>query len=124
MSNEYLRAFVIGSSFFIIFPFFFAVSQFEKNKFNFEYVDYTFLAPIYLGLMNVFSLYIAKTFHLTKQLRFLYTSLFSPTVIVLTVYYFNIYNYTLYEWIDHIIKLYLFYFIIVNFILFLLDTYV
>ena len=124
MSNEYLRAFVVGSSFFIIFPFFFIVSQFQKDKYNFEYVYYTFLAPIYLGLMNVFSLYIAKTYHMTKQLRFLYTSILSPTVILFIVYYFNIYNYTLNEWIEHIIELYLFYFVIVNFVLFLLDKYV
>ena len=124
MSNEYLRAFVIGSSCLIFLPFFIAVSQFKKEYFNFDYVSYTIIAPIFLGFMNMFSLYFAKLLNITKQMRFLLTSLIAPTIVILAVMSFNIYNYTKDQWINHIWKTYLLYFIVVNIILFLLDKYV
>lgn len=124
MHNEYLRAFVIGSSFFVFAPFFFAVSRFDKKKINYDYVSYTFLAPIGLGFMNVISLLIANKFNLSRRMRYFITSLITPTYVTAMVIFLQLYNYSKMEWIHHIWKLYLFYFIIVNFNLYFLDKYV
>jgi hypothetical protein len=124
MSNEYLRAFVIGSSCLVFLPYFYAVSRFSPEKFNFDYVTYTFLAPIGLGFMNLLSLIFAKIFHFSRKIRYLLTSVLAPTFVLFMVYMLSVYNYTMNEWINHAITLYVFYFFIVNFILYNLDKYV
>ena len=124
MSNEYLRAFVIGSSCLVFLPYFYAVSHFRPEKFNFDYVTYTFLAPIGLGFMNLLSLIFAKIFHFSRKIRYLLTSVLAPTFVLFMVYMLSVYNYTTNEWINHAITLYVFYFLIVNFILYNLDKYV
>ena len=124
MINQYLRAFVIGSSCLVFLPYFYVVSHFTKEKFNFDYMTYTFLAPPSLGLMNMISLFIANQLNISKTNRFLLTSLIAPTIVLFTVVYFKIYNYKNREWVNHIVKLYLLYFIVFNIILFTLDKYV
>ncbi len=124
MVNEYLRAFVIGSSFLVFFPYFYSVYGFEKEKFNFDYDTYTFLAPPTLGLMNVVSLLISKQFNINKKFRFLLASFIAPTLVLITITFFNVYNYTLKEWISHIIQLYLLYFIVFNAVIYTLDKYI
>jgi len=124
MTNEYLRAFVIGSSFLVFLPFFYSVYNFEKEQFNFSYDIYTFLAPPTLGLMNVISLLLANKFNISKRVRFLLTSLIAPTIVLITIVTFNIYNYSLKEWVSHVLQLYLLYFIIFNGLIYYLDKYI
>lgn len=124
MSNEYLRAFVIGSSCLIFLPFFYAVIQFKEEKFNLDYGTYTLFAPVTLGIMNMISLFVATKYHLSKRIRFLLTSLIAPTVVLSSIIYFNTYNYTQSEWISHIFGLYLLYFIVFNVILYSLERHV
>ena len=124
MQNEYLRAFVIGSSFLVFAPFFFFVSRFNPKKINFDYVPYTLLAPIGLGFMNVFSFILAKIFHLSKRMRFLIIGFLAPTYVTFLILFLKAYNYTSKEWFHHILGLYLFYFFIANLNLYLLDKYV
>jgi hypothetical protein len=126
MSNQYLRAFVIGSSFLVFFPYLFIVSSFDKNTINFSYTYYSFVAPLALGMFNVLSLYLAKIFKLTDKNRFLLISFIAPTLVALFVYFVKAYN-TLNNyssWIKYLIKLYLLYFIVFNFDVYLLDRYV
>jgi len=123
MKNEYLRAFVIGSSFLVFLPYFFAVSRFKPKYFNFSYIPYTFLAPIALGMMNVFSLFIANKLHLSKENRFLFISLLAPTLVLFTIVFFKIYNYTIQEWTHHTVQLYILYFCVWNFVVYNLDKY-
>ena len=125
MPNQYLRAFVIGSSFFVFIPYFIAVKSFDKKLVNYSYENYTLYAPIGLGLYNVLSLYIANQLNLTKRNRFFLISLLAPTLVVLTVYFLKAYNYTTIEqWFNHIWKLYLLYFIVFNFVVYYLDKHV
>ena len=126
MTNQYLRAFVIGSSFLVFIPYFLIVSRFEEKHINFTYKYYTFFAPIALGVFNVLSLYLANKFNLTTKNRFLLISLIAPTLVALTVYFFKAYHnlITLNQWFNYLIKLYLLYFIIFNFDVYLLDRYV
>ena len=124
MSNEYLRAFVIGSSCLVFLPYFWCVSHFKKEDFNFSYIPYTFLAPVALGLMNMLSLFLAKQFNLSKKNRFLLISILGPTFIASVIIFLKIYNYTRKEWASHLVSLYVFYFIIWNLIVYNLDKYV
>ena len=125
MTNQYLRAFVIGSSFFVFIPYFIAVKSFDKKLVNYSYETYTLYAPIGLGLYNVFSLYIANQFNLTKRNRFLFISLLAPTLVIFTVYFLKAYNYsTMQQWFNHIWKLYLLYFIVFNFVVYYLDKHI
>ena len=125
MTNQYLRAFVIGSSFFVFISYFIAVKSFDKKLVNYSYENYTLYAPIGLGLYNVLSLYIANQLNLTKKNRFFLISLLAPTLVVLTVYFLKAYNYTtIQQWFNHIWKLYLLYFIVFNFVVYYLDKHV
>jgi len=124
VNNNYLRAFVIGSSCFVFLPFFYSVSLFNKTIFNFDYNTYIFLAPLFLGLMNVLSLLIAEEYALSPRERFLLISILAPTIVFALIVLFKIYNYTYSQWINHIVKLYLFYFFIWNIVVYNLDKYV
>lgn len=124
MDNEYLRSFVIGSSWLVFIPYFYIVSNFDPEKFNFDYKLYTYFAPAALGIMNLISLIIAKKYNISTKNRFLYTSIIAPTLVLFTVIYFNIYNYTILDWFYHTINLYLLYFIVFNYIVYNLDKYV
>jgi len=123
--NEYIRAFVIGSSFFVFLPFFYIVSHFNKKKINFTYKFYSFLAPFSLGLMNVISLVMMKKYYLTRNQRFLFISIIAPTCVLGVVLLFKTYNFSSKnEWIRYIIGLYLIYVFVWNFIVKTLDIYV
>ena len=124
MIKEYLRAFVIGSCFFVILPFFYAVSKINHSKSNIDYTLYTYYAPVGLGLLNVLSLLIAKQFNLTKRMRFIKIVILAPSIVTSIIIYAKIYNYTIYQWIFHIFYLYLFYLFLFNFFVYLLDKYV
>jgi hypothetical protein len=124
VNPNYLRAFVIGSSCIVVLPFYYIVFHFDKKKFNYNYDSYTFLAPIVLGLMNVFSLFICEKYNLSRRERFLVISIIAPTLVMLTIILFKIYNYTTIQWINHIIKLYLVYFLMWNVVVYNLDKYV
>jgi hypothetical protein len=124
MSNQYLRAFVIGSSFLVFIPYFIAVRSLDKKLVNYSYENYTLYAPIGLGLYNVLSLYIANKFNLTKRNRFLFISLLAPTLVAIGVYTRKAYNYTINQWFNHIWILYLLYFVVFNFVIYYLDKYV
>ena len=126
MNNQYLRAFVIGSSFFVFIPYFWIASSLDKKNLNYSYKFYSFLAPIALGLFNVLSLYLAKIFKFSKKLRFFTISLIAPTLVGLFVYLFNLYNNlnNFSNWFNYLLKLYLLYFIVFNFDVYLLDKYI
>jgi hypothetical protein len=126
MHNQYLRAFVIGSSFFVFIPYFLGVRYLSEQKLlNYSYENYTLYAPIGLGLYNVFSLYIANKFSITKRNTFLLLSILAPTVVALSVYFLKLYKYTtIQQWFNHIWKLYLLYFVVFNFVLYYLDKHI
>jgi hypothetical protein len=126
MVNQYLRAFVIGSSFFVFIPYFLAVKYLSEQKFtNFSYENYTLYAPIGLGLYNIFSLYVANKMKISKRYSLFLLSIIAPSVVAIGIYTRKAYNYTsINQWFNHIWKLYLVYFIVFNFILYYLDKYV
>ncbi len=67
----YIREFVIGSSFPVFLPHFIAVAGLDESKLNYTYKQYTFIAPLYYGLMNVISLLLAIRLKLSDRQRYL-----------------------------------------------------
>jgi hypothetical protein len=118
----YLRAFVIGSSFFVFFLFFFFVSRFDPKKFHYPYKKYTLIAPLFLGIMNMVALWMERTWHLTRRMKYFVMSILAPICVLAFVYIANIYTYTRADWISHIISMFIVYSFICNVILYELDS--
>jgi hypothetical protein len=121
---EYLRAFVIGSSFLVFLPHFIAVAGLNEEKLNYTYKQYTFVAPLYYGLMNMISLFIALQYGLSSRQRYLLIGTLSPLIVVSFSYFFQTYDYEGYEWLTYSIGLFLKHFLIWNIVVFLLDKYI
>jgi hypothetical protein len=122
--DGYLRAFVIGSSFYVFFLFFFFVSRFDPKKFHYSYKNYTFLAPVGLGIMNMIALWMARVWNLTRRMKYFVASILAPICVLAFVYIRNVYTYTRAEWIKHIIGIFLLYSFVFNVILYELDSLV
>jgi hypothetical protein len=125
MVNSYLRAFVIGSSFLVFFPYFFAAYNFDTKLINFRFAEYAFIAPVALGMMNMASLFIANTFELSRRASLFIISIVAPICVLFFVKFAKVYNYkTASEWINHTWKLMLVYLVVWNIVVHYLDTYV
>jgi len=122
--GEYLRAFVIGSSFYVFFLFFFFVSQFDPKKYHYPYKKYSFLAPVGLGIMNMVALWIARTWNLTRRIKYFVASILAPSCVLAFVYITKTYTYTRSEWIYHMICIFIVYSFVFNIILYELDKLV
>lgn len=124
MNTNFLRAFVIGSCIPVVFSHYYAVATANKQKLNFSYEQYTFVAPVYYGLMNMISLYIALLFALSRRQRYLVVGTISPLIVISFSLFFKTYTYENDEWLRYAIGLFLKHFLIWNVIVFLLDLYV
>ena len=76
---EYLKAFIIGTS--ILVTFHLLTNHSNYYKYNYD-VKYSFIIPIYYGLMCILSIYLKKRFKLSYQLSLLITSILSCIVIL------------------------------------------
>lgn len=124
MWNEYLRAFVIGSSYLVFFPHFLAVGTADKKQLNYTYRQYTLVAPIYLGIMNMISLFIANTYNLSSRMRYLLIGCISPLIVISFSYLVQTYNYSYMNWIYYAIGLFIKHFLNFNIIIYSLDKYI
>jgi peptidoglycan/LPS O-acetylase OafA/YrhL len=120
--DEYLRAFVIGSSIYVFFLFFFFVSRFDPKKYHFSYKKYTFIAPFGLGIMNMIALWISRIWNLSRRMKYFVVSILAPIVVLAYVYLSKTYTYTTTDWITHIIGIFLVYSFVCNIILYELDS--
>jgi hypothetical protein len=121
---DYLRAFVIGSSFLVFLPHFIAVAGIDEAKLNYTYKQYTFVAPLYYGLMNMISLYIALMFGLSTRQRYLLIGSLSPLIVISFSYFFKTYDYKGNEWLQYGVGLFIKHFLIWNLIVYTLNEYV
>lgn len=124
MWTEYLRAFVIGSSYLVFFPHFLAVGMADEKQLNYTYKEYTFVAPLYLGLMNMISLFFADTYNLSRRMRYVLFGSISPLIVSSFSYLFQTYNYSNERWISYVIGLFIKHFLIFNIIIYSLDKYI
>jgi hypothetical protein len=121
---EYLRAFVIASSFLVFLPHFIAVAGLDETKINYTYKQYTFVAPLYYGIMNMLSLYIALQFNLSNRQRYLVVGTLSPLIVISFSYFFKTYEYKGNEWLQYGLGLFVKHFLIWNLIVYTLNEYV
>lgn len=124
MNTNYLRAFIIASSFIVVAPHFLAVANLEKETTNYTYEQYTFVAPVYYGIMNMISLFIAINFKLSRRMRYILIGTISPLIVTSFSYIFQTYTYTSEEWMQYAFGLFIKHFLIWNIIIYLLDIYV
>jgi hypothetical protein len=114
----YLKSFVIGSSWFVFILFFLSVMKI-KNK-NYSYELYTIIAPFYLGLMNMLSLYLANKYKLSLRQRFLLIGIISPLIVIIFAKLSNSYNYTSKKWYEYYVYIIVKHMLIFNIIIYYL----
>lgn len=119
---SYLKEFIIGSSYLVFLPFFYAVKN-SVNK-NYSYYYYTMAAPFGFGLWNIISLLIAEHFGLSKRQRFLVISIISSLTIMTISFYSKSYNFTREEWKTYFLNISVRYLIIWNIVIYYLDKYI
>ncbi len=102
--SRYLRAFVIGSSYAVFISFFIGAGFLAQKK-NYDYHTYTLVAPLYLGLMNMFGLYLSEQFGWSMNQRFLLTGLMSGIIIATFATVTKAYNFTQQEWMRYYLVL-------------------
>jgi uncharacterized membrane protein len=122
--TNYLRAFVIGSSFPVFLLHFVTVAGLDERRLNYTYKQYSFIAPLYYGVMNVLSLYIAFILKLTDRQRYLLIGVLSPFIVISFSYIFETYDYQGNEWVNYGVGLFIKHFLIWNIIVYFLNRYV
>ena len=121
---RYLRAFIIGSSFLVVLPFISKVASLDESDMNYTYKTYSFIAPLYLGVMNMVSLYLADQFDLSLRERFLLIGTISPLIVASFAYLTDKYNFTQPEWIGYAVRLWFKHFLTFNVAIFLIEKYI
>ena len=118
--SGYLKSFISGSSILIVFPFYIEVLNIPKSKRNYTYQLYTQIAPLYLGMMNMFSYCLQTNLGLSNLQRLLLISIISPSIVVYIAKQGNSYNFSKKEWMLYSIYIFLrhlvTYFIVIYFI--------
>lgn len=117
--SQYVKDFVIGSSWPAFVLYFYGVSTYPDTLKNYSYMSYTFIAPLALGLMNVLGHILANIFELSRTQRFVLTGLIGAIGVSCFITLAKVYNFSsVGEWMTHYVKLlviYLFVFaVIVN----------
>ena len=109
MSSEYIKAFTISSSWPVFVLYFYAVSHYDEVR-NYSFKNYVFVAPLFLGLLNMAGLFISKEYNLSRNMRFLLTGLLGATIVSIFITVTNAYNFKSNErWIEQYISIYLLY---------------
>ena len=110
VNRRYIQSFIIGSSWLVFIWYFMAVAGYDEGMMNYGYKTYSMIAPLALGLLNVFGLYLARRFDLTSLQRFILTGLIGATIVSIFITYFKIYNFpTRDRWIQQYIALFIVY---------------
>lgn len=92
--NKYIRSFVIGSSLPVFSIFFKAVQNYEKQGIiNYSYYNYSLIAPLYLGIMNIIAYIIRTNFGLSLKQSLLLISIISSMIVMVFITINNAYNF-------------------------------
>ena len=92
MSSNYLKGFVIGSSFPIFAFFFYNVGK--MKNINYSYKKYTILAPLYFGIMTCLALFIKEKTKLSLKMSIFIISIISSIIISSYIKITKAYNFT------------------------------
>ena len=119
--QEYLRAFVIGSSWPIFILYFLAVASYG-SQINVDYQHYTWIAPLFLGALNMVGLYLSKKSDLWQDHRFILTGVLGATIVATFISLFDVYRCTSTEWwIQHYVLLFVVYIVVYGVVVRTLD---
>lgn len=119
---SYLKSFIIGSSLPVFLHFFLSVQRLDDTIKNYSYQDYTILAPMYLGIMNMLSLYVARRFKLSMRQRYVVISLLSATIVTSIARLSHSYNFSDKKWLQYTVRIFLTHFFTFNVIIYSLET--
>ena len=119
---KYLKQFIIGSSYLVFAPHFYAVQNSQIKTYS--YYEYTMIAPIWLGMWNVISLILAEYFNLTMRQRFLLVSVLASISIMIIATYFKTYNLSPEEWRKYYLMIFIKYLLIWNIIVYNIEKYI
>jgi len=120
---KYLKELIIGSSFPVVVLFYYG--SYYNTKKTYDYFQYTLAAPIWFGVWNMISLIIAEKYNLSKRSRFLIVSILSVLSIgILQQTILFPYNYTIEEWNEYYIYIFIKYMFVWNIIIYNLDKYI
>ena len=115
--EKYIKSFIIGSSYPSFVLFFMVVSQYGEMM-NLPFTTYSIIAPPFLGLLNVFGLFLKNKYNLGQFQRFFYTGIIGAIFISIVITLLKIYNFTTKRrWIEQYIKLQITYFLIFSVII-------
>lgn len=111
--SEYVKDFVIGSSWPVFVLYFYNVASISDNVKNYSYVNYTLIAPIALGVFNVLGHMFAERFNLDRMQRFVLTGLVSAIGVSFYAVLFKAYNFiSVNEWLIYFVVLLLLYMVV------------
>ena len=116
---KYLKQFIVGSSIPVVFLFYYGFKRLKKD--DDLYFKYSFMAPLWFGIFNVISLYIAETYKLSMNMRFLLISIISYLLIISFNKYNQVYNFTNKEWIQYYIGMLVVYLFTWNIIIYQIE---
>ncbi len=119
--KNYLKSFIIGSSYPVFVLFFFNVARSPPEKRNYTYEAYTKVAPIYLGLMNALSLFLAQTFNLSLRMRYILIGILSGMIVSAISTTFKTYNFDRKQWLEYYGRIILTHFFVFNVIIYTLE---
>ena len=119
---KYLKQFVIGSSFLVFSPFYYAVHNNQPKK-TYDYYTYTLIAPVWFGIWNIISLILAQQFDLTMRERFILISLISSLSIMSLATYLQSYTFTKEEWKKYYLYIFIKYMIVWNLVIYNIEKY-
>lgn len=113
---KFLKQFVVGSSLFVMLPFFAAVKYGNLTK-MYNYYDYTMGSPIWFGLWNCIGLILAEYFGLSINMRFFVVFLLSSLNMIILAILFKAYQFTKKQWRKYYVYMILKYFIMWNIVI-------
>tara|TARA_Y100000389_G_scaffold203857_1_gene253777 strand:+ start:863 stop:1681 length:819 start_codon:yes stop_codon:yes gene_type:complete len=90
--KEYVLAFIVGSSILAYILWVLSLRKVDIDYYNFDGYLYFILVPVYIGIMNVLSLYFSKKYGISNITRLLVTSLISSLIVINLVYRLKLYN--------------------------------
>tara|TARA_B100000886_G_C20265370_1_gene424727 strand:- start:158 stop:523 length:366 start_codon:yes stop_codon:yes gene_type:complete len=114
---KYLKQFIIGSSFPVVLIHYLSVRYYRLQK-NYLYADYTFVAPPYLGFLNVLFFYLAERYNWSMEKRFQNLAIYGAIFIFCFSYTLKTYSYNNFEWLKYLITIMIQYYFIWNVIVY------
>lgn len=115
-----LLSFIIGSSLLVIFLFYMRVAKIQDKTYS--YVEYTLLAPLYLGVMNYIGFNLQKHLGWSLRKRMLVIGLSSGLFVYLINYFLNTYpKFNKQEWRQYFFQIMVLHFLLFNIIIYYLE---